>query len=481
MAFFKQFEWKAIAPENFFLVIALTYGIAIMLLTPPYQVPDEIHHFYRAYQVSERHFKPIQKDQRLGGEIPVAITNSTVDMLKVRWSAVRQTSYTEIDDDFNIPLLPDEKDFVDFPNTALYSPISYIPQAFAIAVLRKLNLPLLYIFYGARLFTFLVWVIGIFYVLKMLPLFKWLFALLALLPMSLYINSSLSADSVTNSLAFISIAYILKCAFSKNQFTHRNFIILSLLTLLLACAKIVYTPLILLYLIIPLKKFRTKKMFLIYFTAILFISIISILALSGNVKSSYIPYYSYNEQYRTQNIDVYIGSDMTAQLNNVLNNPIGFTHVISCSLTAPFDMYSVGYVGTFGWLDLTLPVWIVILAYLVIISTAILEGSSNKITVTWLQRSVLITTMAIIICFLILSQYITYEGVGGDHVGLMQGRYFIPLFPLLFMSFQNSRLNFRKVIIPIIMVFTVLILSFTVLLIYSRYYSEIGLISFLSK
>ena len=49
-------------PEVVFLYFALMFGLSLLVTVPPFQTPDEPHHFFRAYQVSEgimvgKHFR----------------------------------------------------------------------------------------------------------------------------------------------------------------------------------------------------------------------------------------------------------------------------------------------------------------------------------------------------------------------------------------------------------------------------------------
>jgi uncharacterized membrane protein len=75
-----------------------------------------------------------------------------------------KTNRKIIFEQFKIPLKEEEKIFVDFPNTALYTPVSYLPQSLTIFFLRTFELPPLAIFYGARIVTLLCWIFGIFFV-----------------------------------------------------------------------------------------------------------------------------------------------------------------------------------------------------------------------------------------------------------------------------------------------------------------------------
>jgi len=40
-------------PEKVFLIVGILFGTLFLLITPPFQVPDEPNHFSRAFHVSE--------------------------------------------------------------------------------------------------------------------------------------------------------------------------------------------------------------------------------------------------------------------------------------------------------------------------------------------------------------------------------------------------------------------------------------------
>src|SRR5262245_49371142 len=48
-----------LTPENAFALMALPFGLMFLLLTPPFQVPDEAQHFYRAFHLSEFGFRGV--------------------------------------------------------------------------------------------------------------------------------------------------------------------------------------------------------------------------------------------------------------------------------------------------------------------------------------------------------------------------------------------------------------------------------------
>src|SRR5580658_1680542 len=56
-----------------FVALSLTFGLGMMIVTPPFETPDEPHHFMRAYQISEGHLLPRFRDNVGGDELPASI------------------------------------------------------------------------------------------------------------------------------------------------------------------------------------------------------------------------------------------------------------------------------------------------------------------------------------------------------------------------------------------------------------------------
>ncbi len=459
---------KQVKPDKFFLIVSFIYGMTFLILTPPFQVPDEINHFYKSYQISDGHFLSETRDNRLGGYVPESFIETTKPFLELRWKMNSKTSFKIIRKQFSIPLQEDQKTYVDFPNTALYSPVSYLPQAFSIFILKNFNVSPLFIFYGARIFTLLLWIIGIWFAIRITPVYKWLFVLLALLPMSLFTNMSLSADVVTNVLSFLLIAYFLKLAFEKKTIELKDFLIIVFLSILLASAKLVYTPIIFLFLIIPKNRFRSAKTFYLYFILIIIIGFGTALFWSKLINSLYIPYKNYNPQYRNT-VDLVKCADIEAQTEYILNHGFYILKVFMNSLRHAFDMYYRGYIGTFGWLDTKLPIWLINISYIAIIVIAILENNKNE-NFSKFQRFVILGSFITTIALILLSQHLTWDCVGGEKTGTLQGRYFIPVFPLLFILFNNSRYNKQLLTKGIVMLLSITLLSFSAWTLYARYY-----------
>lgn len=457
-------------PARFFLGMALLFGLIFLFLTPPFQVPDEVNHFYRAYQIADGGFMAEQHTQRLGGYIPRSLIKVAGPFLDLRWQMNRKTSYELIWDQMNIKLHPHDKIFMDFPNTALYNPVSYLPQSFVICILRQFNLRPLIIFYATRIFSLLIWILCLYFLIKSLAAFRWLFVFLALLPMSVFINMGISADIITNIVVFLFLGFMINQIQSTAKFQRIDFLKLVLFVILLASAKIVYLPLIFLYLLIPRDRFSQLSVFSLQFIGLLALGIGIALFWSGYIAKAYIPFDQYNVAFRNF-LDLPRCANMEGQMAHILDNPFYVVNVFFNSMYRTFNMYYPGYIGTFGWLDTKLPEWIIHSSYLVLTLVAIFDRA-DTIKFSWWQRFMLIFTAISVIAALLLSQLLSWECVGNDFIKTIQGRYFIPIFPLIFLAINGffNRLNRQKFIGLLVVVHALFLLIISNIVIFRRYY-----------
>jgi uncharacterized membrane protein len=127
-----------------YLITAIIGGAVMAFLSPPFQAPDEPNHFFRAQALSESYVVAQHQLGKVGAPMRTVIPHwaltlmgdipghpdkkQTVDVLKARRDA-----------------RPDDPSimFVDFRNSALYSPVVYVPQAVGLGLGRLLRMRLL--------------------------------------------------------------------------------------------------------------------------------------------------------------------------------------------------------------------------------------------------------------------------------------------------------------------------------------------------
>jgi uncharacterized membrane protein len=457
----------SIRPQRFFLLTASCFGLLFLVITPPFQVPDEINHFYRAYQLSEGHLMAVKQDHRLGGDVPLSLEKIVKPFEGLRWAAGVKTSRNIITENLKQPLEPEVKVFKDFPNTALYSPVCYTPQALAMSVIRLFGGSALWIFYGARFFTLLCWILAVYTAIRLTPVCQWLLTFLALLPMSVFVNMSLSADVMTNLLSFLFIAITLRYAYDGGLFTRKRLVILCVMTFLLVSAKLIYFPIVALVLIIPSPKFSSLRHRLITLSLIAVVTIGTAALWNSMVNTLYTPYAEYNKDH----VDFSMMSmgNMKEQKAYIFSHGGYIFTVVKKTLSAAFNMYYKGYIGTFGWLDTELPLWLIRSMYLLLFFVAIAGGEAG-IRIKPFARLVIALAFVLSFFMLILSQHLTWDMVGSGVVMNIQGRYLIPFAPLFFLLLYNKRLSAKKVVIPVVMIASLFALIYSSYTMHARYF-----------
>jgi uncharacterized membrane protein len=190
---------------------------------PPLQAPDEPNHFLRSLQVSTLHFTPEINNNHLGGTLPSACS----DFIQYYGAFIRNNGQKKLVlEDYALGLKQtidvSQQSFTPFSNTALYAPIAYLPQAIGMAIGTYFQTPPLVLLYLGRLLNLFAWSILVYWSITLLPFNKWLFVLLALLPMSIFQAASLSADTTTNGLSFLLTSVFLRYSFDDQAQLHRQ-------------------------------------------------------------------------------------------------------------------------------------------------------------------------------------------------------------------------------------------------------------------
>lgn len=458
-----------IRPEYFFVVIALFFQWRFNKVTPPFQVPDEFNHFYKSYLISQGDLLPVEQDKRLGGNIPYSIRELIFPFQKVATNIKYTTSEGEIDHSFNIKFSKKDSLFIDFPNTAIYSPVSYAPQALALYISQKLDVSVGRMYYNGRYFTFLCWLIGMFFVIRMIPYGKWMMTLLILLPMNLYVANSFSADTVTNIISLLFIAYVLKLSLKEEKITYQNILWLFVLIVLLAFAKVVYIGLVILLFVIPPKQFKHISLYISSLTLLFVTAFLAANFWSGVVLEYYMPYINYNPNFR-QGICLSDCANYYIQKQLLLDHKWYFVNLVYNSIVDRPIPYLSSYIGAFGSMDLFLSKTVVYLTYGAIGFVALTE-KNEKVT-TWFLKPILAIAVLTSFVLLLLSQHLTWDCVGEGVVSLIQGRYLIPLMPLLFLIFSNTYSNYQWLAPPVVILAAFLLNRTSCKIIYPRYFKD---------
>ncbi len=367
-------------PEFIFIIFAFIFGVVFMFLTPPYKVPDESSHLLRACEVADGIF-------------------------------YNKTPAQNVECDKYI-----QKQFSLIRPAEVYQVTGYPPVLYAFSALG-LNAGKLWggavMFYLGRIFNLLMWIALIAVAIRITPVFKYQFLFAALLPMSVYVGMSLSADAFNNAFSFLFFAYLFKLIYDKKDLERQDYILLVLMSLLSAFTKGAIYP-IFLFFFLPIKKY--KYLFSISCLGLAF-------ALMSWWAAINLPFY--NPQ-ASPELHRYL----------LLHNPFDFVLLYIKALIHNCFYYIRSCIGILGLLDVRFALPVYIITMLVFFSSFFFlpeKKVSNPQRI--LSLAVLFMFLTMLHCVL----YITWTPAGTYKISGFQGRYLISILPFIFLIFAQNK------------------------------------------
>ena len=135
--------------SKIFVISALFFGLIIMMMIPPFQVPDEAQHFEKAYVISQGKFNPENHDGKIGYYLSSEIV-STVDEYtnKVFGNRDEKISYSSVILDDRLPKDYGNVKFVNFSTASSNVAVHIVPAIGIVCgkAVAKIILSLLYPF-----------------------------------------------------------------------------------------------------------------------------------------------------------------------------------------------------------------------------------------------------------------------------------------------------------------------------------------------
>lgn len=416
---------KAAPIEKQFLLVAAVLGLFFIVVLPPGQSPDEGGHFMRAYGISEGHFVAENiSERKVGSAIPV----ETDFLLKqAGWQDGDRGTYRKILSE--LTRKPSgETEERSYNTLAVYNFVCYFPQATAIFIGRSLGFSVLAMAYLAEIFNFVVWVVLVYFAIKIIPKFRTALVFVALLPITIQEATSLAPDALTIGLAIFMIAYVISLAYEKKkEIKNKQKIILIIVAVLMSLCKIVYLPMVFLYLVLPAEKFGSKKKKWIFVVGVIILAIIFNLA-----------WLSISFNYITETNP---GVDAKGQVVGILANPIHYSNVLVNTIGGHSLRWSQEFLGvSLGAMDFRLPLIFFIMSFVMLIIILVQCNESLKIKI--FERCVFIGVFISVCLLICTSLYVQWTALNNDIIEGIQGRYFLPvalLVPLMLCNNNHNR------------------------------------------
>ncbi len=417
VSIFKQTHWA-------FVAIAGIFGLIYVFITPPLWGFDEVAHFNRAYQISGgKLIPPVDKSGALNRDMPSNLVEleyyvygDLMDNSKVGVSFRKDVDSR--DAYAKLTSRSFSKDLQTSPIVASYSPIAYIAPSVGIAVANLFNMSIGVMIIVARLSSLVAYILMVYFALSILKnkKIKWLVFIVALMPMSVFQASMVSADGMTIGLSLLFTSLLLSAVLNPNEFSKKHLYAIFTVAALIPLVKFNYIFLSLGLLLIPNSIFSTKKIAVIVKSVGLLIvtmsAVIWALLTKADNSSTVSP--------RPDGLPVVVSD----QIMHMLHHPIGFFIAMARSLVDTSDRYIQSMTSMIGWNEVALP-FIFIGVIIVGIVIAVLYAKEEAILTR--KKLYVLNVLAILgVVSIFAAMYIYFNPTGYSIVDGVQGRYFIP-------------------------------------------------------
>ncbi|HIZ55597.1 MAG TPA: DUF2142 domain-containing protein [Firmicutes bacterium] len=412
--------------EKFFAIFIMGVGIFYLIVITPLSPPDEPHHYQSAYQLSN--FLLFQWDDNDMGN------SADFDYTQLAGHYNISNGYLKIFQEIGKPAQEGELIQIPAPRGLDYF-VEYLPQATGIAIARITNQNFITTFLFGRLCNLTFYVVCIYFAVKRAPKFKMLIGTVGILPMAIHQAASFSYDGFINGVSLFLISSLLKAIYEKGLLSKRDFGCILISGMLLAPTKVVYAALLLLVILIPKERFKNTKERVLKI-AVIFISVLAILMVFRGIELI--------NKYGVETVKPNWEGKNSYTLSYIIENPISTIQIFINTFISQVKIYLYTCIGSIlSGLSLGIPSWITNM-FLVILCLSSFNYSNSDFKLRWNVRAVFLLTSFGVIAFVMLSMFLGHTSEGKSIIEGVQGRYFIPILPLLAMSLNNQTIVLKK-------------------------------------
>lgn len=415
-------------PEKVFTLFMIVAGALCMTVFLPFTVPDEPSHYLSAYRISN--YLTLNFDQF--GEERLLIRKADYELIaSLRSTQLSPQYYAEIAKGFDIFSSGSGASFIPAEFTG-DAPFGYIASAFGIALGRMLHFGAVPTFYLGRIANLAVYILAVRFAIKRAPYGKTAFFAIATLPMAIHLVGSYSYDSSIIALALLFVSQVLYIREKPEKASVWDIILCAIWAALLAPSKLVYFPLLFLVFLIPSEKLPFKKSAAMLIksgvvalgaAALLLMQGGSLFAAFGDAKCAWTDGRLYS-------------------LADVFAHPLNTLRVLLQTVAAKTDFYLASMTASYtGWHQLVLPVFVWAPTLALLFASFLPAADEPRGSLTGRSRASALAIWIVSAAAIMAAMLLTWTPVGSSVVEGVQGRYFIPLLPLLFVAMRGKRLT----------------------------------------
>lgn len=424
-------------PEYIFLSITSVFGLLAVFMIPPGWNSDEYQHFFRVEQLTDGKLFAVNEQGERAGSVGGYVNRGAAELLwrygfETEEAQANPSSAWEIWQDGGARTDRDDRVYMSFNGSAVYPPVTYIPQIVGNATGRMLGLPVYGSFLLARLFGLVFYIMAVFMAIRLIPRGKWIVLAVSLLATSIIQAAALSADAVTFSVIALFIAYVLHLAASRRPLDNKQTVVIGILMVCMGLVKPTYIALLPVIGLLFLNKENQKwsiiakvglSVMMAVAAALIWLKLTGYVGTNGGPESS---------------------NDL--QLQYILSNPPEF---IAAVFRTYFGVVPGGYWNKFYEVAFTNYIWdtariasgYTFLTFMgIILSLGIVDKAqvARAKAHAWIEGILMVGTFVATFFLINLALYLYFTPVGQNMVEGVQARYLFPFLILLLLPFQNT-------------------------------------------
>ncbi len=439
--------------HHIYAMFIVIVSIAMLFMMPPFNVPDEASHFFRAYKDSL-----FIKDVDDGGQMnfPICVRDLTDRFARNLHSddnkLYPQNYISEVfkKSDYSI-LTPGT---INYGNVKNLSFLPYLPSAVVIFIGRLFNMPVLVLFLLCRLANIIIVSCVCYIAIKLVPKFKKAVLLVSMFPMFIQQAAAINMDYMNNATIIMLISYTIFLIYKVEKINIKHLGVMALLCSVLTLGKFGYFPILALMFLIPNNKFKNIKIAMT--SKILFITIAFVISFALNMSVA-----------TNENIDV-PQIDNVYGFKYVFKNPLRMIKIIISTMINRLDLDSFrGFIDGFGYST----VWnrgVFALLQIIMFFLYIMIKDDDDDTLNLNSRAVYLLIYFSIIGIIYVIAFLLFTKSGEKNIFGIQARYFIAPSLLLYIGVSNNKLllkisnkkNFYSIITAISYVTAFISISF---------------------
>jgi len=415
--------------------LMLFFGVLFVYVTPPYQGPDETAHFHRVAMIAGGDLLPRTKDGVSGASLPRSLLRFAGRHSAIESDLDAKYDYRSMVREMGMGASPRPRTFATFPTQAT-SPIMYAPALAGVAagsVLSALSFTdqdagnWATMQYFARLGNLFAVTLAVAFALAHLPRFHAAVTFVALMPMTMFLSSTVQYDSMSLIACLGLFVVVVRRVVWRGDFTRRELVLLAVSAFLLGHGKIVYLPFLLAILPAALALPWRRGAAVVGLAAAA-----ALVGLAGSLVFSPLS---------GQPAEL-IGR----QLAFLMGDLAGIPGLIWRTLAELHGFYFRTLFGRFGWLDTAVPPSLLVLVWAIFLLSLFNDSRGPVRPVGGWTRLAVLGGLVVSLAGILLSLYVLWTPVKVGAIGTpvvigVQGRYFIPFLPFvaLLLSFNLRR------------------------------------------